>query len=54
MTRHIRLYNSAYVLVVYKLYFKVAIDEILVVHQGHCVEGLVPTVAVWAGAGVFR
>lgn len=37
-----RLYSSAYVGGMYKLYFEAARDQILVVLQGHCVGSLVP------------
>lgn len=42
MARNVRLYSSAYVGGMYKLYFEAAIDQIIVIPQGHCVGGLVP------------
>ena len=40
--RNMRLYTSAYVGGMYKLYFEAARDQILLVLQDHCIGGLVP------------
>lgn len=54
MPRNMRSYNSAYIGGRYKLYFEAAIDQILVIPQGHCAGDLAPTVALWGGAGVVK
>lgn len=54
MARNMRSYNSAYVGSRYKLCFEAAIDQILLIPQGHCAGDLVPTVALWGGTGVVK